>query len=49
MDADEDEDEAKEKGNVQILSFAKTKKVIRDRADWMVLQLHHVAGSETWT
>jgi hypothetical protein len=49
MDADEDDNDAKEKGNVQILSFAKAKKVIRDRDDWMVLQLHHVAGSDTWT
>jgi hypothetical protein len=49
MEADEEGDEANEKGNVQILSFAKAKKVIRDRDDWMVLQLHHVTGSEDWT
>jgi transposase InsO family protein len=46
----EDADSAAgQEGNVQILNFAKAKKIIRDRDDWMVLQLHHVAGSDQWT
>jgi hypothetical protein len=52
MGGHEDEDvdtEDANKGNVHILSFAKAKKIIRDRDDWMVLQLHHVAGSQTWS
>jgi hypothetical protein len=34
--------------NVEILSYANAKRVIRERDDWMVVQLHHVAGSEDW-
>jgi len=37
-----------EVGNVEILNFIEAKRVIKTRDDWMVLQLHHVVGSEDW-
>jgi len=33
---------------VEILNFIEAKRVIKTRDDWMVLQLHHVVGSEDW-